>query len=49
MLLIYGNDQTWAALGAEGMESVYDKHRALLAETRTDLVLWSAHAQDTTS
>jgi hypothetical protein len=34
MLLIYGNDQTWAALGAEGMESVYDKHRALLAETR---------------
>jgi hypothetical protein len=34
MLLIYGNDQTWSALGAAGMESVYDQHRALLVETR---------------
>jgi hypothetical protein len=34
MLLIYGNDQTWDSLDAEGIESVYDKHRALLAETK---------------
>jgi hypothetical protein len=34
MLLIYGNDQTWDALQAEGIESVYDRHRAVLAETR---------------
>ncbi|MEV6288617.1 YciI family protein [Kribbella sp. NPDC051770] len=34
MLLIYGNDQTWKALEAEGMETVYDVHRAVLAETR---------------
>ncbi|WP_237771473.1 YciI family protein [Kribbella sp. ALI-6-A] len=34
MVLIYGNEETWKALEAEGMESVHDVHRALLAETR---------------
>jgi hypothetical protein len=34
MLLIYGNDETWKALEAEGMESVFDVHRAVMAETR---------------
>ncbi len=34
MLLIYGNDETWKALEAEGMEAVFDVHRAVLAETR---------------
>jgi hypothetical protein len=34
MLLIYGNTETWDALGAEGIEAVYDVHRGILAETR---------------
>jgi hypothetical protein len=34
MLLIYGNTDTWAALGEQGMEAVYDVHRGILAETR---------------
>jgi hypothetical protein len=34
MLLIYGNTETWDALGADGMEAVYDVHRGVLAETR---------------
>ncbi|WP_202806455.1 YciI family protein [Kribbella catacumbae] len=34
MLLIYGNTGTWDALAADGIESVYDVHRGILAETR---------------
>ena len=34
MLLIYGNDQTWAALRADGMDAVHDAHRALMAEMK---------------
>jgi hypothetical protein len=34
MLLIYGNTDTWDALAAEGIETVYDVHRGILAETR---------------
>lgn len=34
MLLIYGNDETWAALAADGLEAVYAVHREVLAETR---------------
>ncbi|WP_202797234.1 YciI family protein [Kribbella flavida] len=34
MLLIYGNEQTWQALADEGIETVYDVHRGVLAETR---------------
>jgi hypothetical protein len=42
MLLIYGNAQTWDALAAEGMESVYDVHRGVLAETRANGELLAA-------
>lgn len=34
MLLIYGNEETWAALRADGMDAVLDAHRAVLAELR---------------
>jgi hypothetical protein len=34
MLLIYGNTETWDALGADGIEAVYAVHREILAETR---------------
>ena len=34
MLLIYGNDQTWAALQAEGMDAVMERHRELTDETK---------------
>lgn len=34
MLLIYGNADTWKALDAEGMDTVYAAHRAVLDETR---------------
>ncbi len=34
MLLIYGKTETWDALEAEGIESVYDVHRGILDETR---------------
>jgi hypothetical protein len=32
MLLIYGNDDTWNTLHAEGIEQVLDQHRALADE-----------------
>ncbi len=32
MLLIYGNNQAWESMRAEGMDEVYDAHRALVAE-----------------
>ncbi|HEU4948787.1 MAG TPA: YciI family protein [Kribbella sp.] len=32
MLLIYGNQQTWDALAAEGMDGVWATHRGLMAE-----------------
>ncbi|QNE17266.1 hypothetical protein F1D05_04205 [Kribbella qitaiheensis] len=34
MLLIYGNDDTWAALKADGMDAVMDRHRVLTEETK---------------
>lgn len=34
MLLIYGNQDTWDALSAEGMEAVYGAHRELLQELK---------------
>jgi hypothetical protein len=34
MLLIYGNNQTWNALQAEGMDKVYDAHRKLSEEMK---------------
>jgi hypothetical protein len=34
MLLIYGNDQTWDALQADGMDGVMDRHRVLTEETK---------------
>ncbi|WP_328323578.1 YciI family protein [Kribbella sp. NBC_00382] len=34
MLLIYGNTETWDALDADGIETVYAVHREILAETR---------------
>jgi hypothetical protein len=34
MLLIYGNDQTWAALKADGLDGVMDRHRVLTEETK---------------
>lgn len=34
MLLIYGNDETWEALSADGIENVYAVHHEVLAETR---------------
>jgi hypothetical protein len=42
MLLIYGNPETWDALAAEGLESVLDVHRGLLAETRANGELLAA-------
>jgi hypothetical protein len=36
MLLIYGNPETWDALGAEGMDAVYDAHRKLFAEMKAN-------------
>jgi hypothetical protein len=36
MLLIYGNTETWGALGAEGMDSVYDAHRKLFEEMKAN-------------
>ncbi|MFC6157552.1 YciI family protein [Kribbella sp. NPDC058693] len=32
MLLIYGNEETWDTLHAEGIEQVLDQHRALSEE-----------------
>jgi hypothetical protein len=32
MLLIYGNDKTWAAMHEIGIDSVMDRHRELQAE-----------------
>ncbi|MBB6569240.1 hypothetical protein HPO96_11735 [Kribbella sandramycini] len=32
MLLIYGNDETWAQMEAVGMDAVYARHRELVAE-----------------
>jgi hypothetical protein len=34
MLLIYGNDQTWATLKADGLDGVMDRHRVLTEETK---------------
>jgi hypothetical protein len=34
MLLIYGNDETWAALKADGMDGVMERHRVLTEETK---------------
>jgi hypothetical protein len=34
MLLIYGNQETWDALDAVGMENVWSKHRELMAELK---------------
>lgn len=42
MLLIYGNTETWEAMAAEGIESVYDVHRGILAETRANGELLAA-------
>jgi hypothetical protein len=36
MLLIYGNTETWDALGAEGMDTVYGAHRALFEEMKAN-------------
>jgi hypothetical protein len=36
MLLIYGNTETWDALGAEGMDEVYAAHRALFEEMKAN-------------
>lgn len=42
MLMIYGNAQTWDALDADGMDTVYDVHRGILAETRASGELLAA-------
>lgn len=42
MLLIYGNTDTWDGLEAEGVESVNDVHRGILAETRASGELLAA-------
>lgn len=42
MLLIYGNQETWEALQADGMDAVLGAHRALLAELRASGELVSA-------
>jgi hypothetical protein len=34
MLLIYGNDETWAALKADGMDAVMERHREVTEETK---------------
>jgi hypothetical protein len=34
MLLIYGNQETWDALDAVGMEAVWSRHRELMAELK---------------
>ncbi|WP_433157132.1 YciI family protein [Kribbella sp. CA-247076] len=36
MLLIYGNTDTWNALGAEGMDAVYEAHRKLYEEMKAN-------------
>jgi hypothetical protein len=36
MLLIYGNEQTWATLHAEGIEQVLDQHRVLSEELKAN-------------
>ncbi|MEI8408793.1 MULTISPECIES: YciI family protein [unclassified Kribbella] len=36
MLLIYGNTETWDALGATGMDAVYDAHRKLFEEMKAN-------------
>ncbi|WP_112247299.1 YciI family protein [Kribbella monticola] len=34
MLLIYGNEETWAALKADGMDAVMERHREVFEETK---------------
>lgn len=36
MLLIYGNDETWDTLHAEGIEGVLDQHRVLAEELKAN-------------
>ncbi|WP_328999808.1 YciI family protein [Kribbella sp. NBC_00709] len=36
MLLIYGNDETWDTLHAQGIERVLDQHRVLSAELKAN-------------
>jgi hypothetical protein len=36
MLLIYGNTETWDALGADGMDAVYDAHRQVFEEMKAN-------------
>ncbi|MDX2968081.1 YciI family protein [Kribbella solani] len=36
MLLIYGNEQTWSALAALGLDQVLDEHRKLGAELKAN-------------
>jgi hypothetical protein len=36
MLLIYGNDETWDILHAEGIEQVLDQHRVLSEELKAN-------------
>jgi hypothetical protein len=36
MLLIYGNDETWATLHADGIEQVLDQHRVLSDELKAN-------------
>ncbi|MGW6195031.1 YciI family protein [Kribbella sp. NPDC055110] len=36
MLLIYGNEQTWGTLHAEGIDQVFDQHRVLSEELKAN-------------
>src|SRR5215207_1243327 len=47
MLLIYGNQQTWDAMSAVGMESVYATHRGLIEELATSGELVAAQGLTT--
>jgi hypothetical protein len=47
MLLIHGNQQTWDALSAMGMESVYATHRGLIEELTTSGELVAAQGLTT--